>query len=441
MLRSTSKTTSVSGERLTVPLALEDGRVPGIARGILNLSSVVVVIAIVWASIAEIRELAIADGALIPTGSEVVLDHLEGGIVEEVLVGEGEIVEAGQPLLRLRAVATTSDLRQIEARITALTFEKTRIDASLSNQTPQFGADGRDNPAIATNQLDLYQNQRELEQSQAGALQARIAQKQAEIEALTGQRDAIGGQLMIQREQLDMRAKVLKAGFTSRKEYLEAQISYRQAEADLASVEGRLAGARQELAEARNRQSEAKADTRKGLLEEQARVAAELAEATESRAKFRDRSERLFVRAPVRGAVKELASLSIGKVIGPGEPAARIVPVGERVVAEVRVLPRDIAYVRSGLEAEVTVTALDPNIFGKFPGHVTRVSPSTFETEKGETYYRAIVEIDPKADASRQTMMVPGMIVQANIVTGSKSVMRYLLKPVVRSLEGALSER
>jgi HlyD family type I secretion membrane fusion protein len=435
----------VTGDRLTVPLSLEDGGVPGIARSLLNLSSALVLIVIIWASFAEIREFAIAEGALAPTGSEIAVDHLEGGIVEEIMVAEGDIVEAGQPLMRLRAAATNADLRQIEARFASLNLEKIGIDASLTGNEPDFGEAGRAHAGIAANQLDLFRSQRRLETSQEQALRARIAQKKAEIEALSAQRDAVGSQLMIQREQLAMREQVLKEGFTSRKDYLDAQSRFRQAEADLASIGGRLATARQELAEARSRETEASADNRRKLLDDQARIGTELAEARQALAKFRDRSDRLYIRAPVRGAVKELVSLAVGKVISPGQPAARLVPIDGPVVAEVQVHPRDIAYVKPGLRAEVTVTALDPNIFGKFAGHVTRVSPSTFETERGETFYRAIIAIDDDGSgggaAGTAPTLLPGMVVQANIITGAKSVMRYLLKPVARSLDGALSER
>jgi len=239
-----------------------------------------------------------------------------------------------------------------------------------------------------------------------------------------------------------MRQEMLAEGFTSRKDFLDAQSSFRQAEADLAAINGRLAGAREGVAEARNKALEDKAEARRTLLEDDARISRELAEAEQSLIKFRDRSDRLYIRSPIRGTVKELATKSVGKVLRPGDIAARIVPLADRVVAEVQVSPRDIAYVTPGLDAEITITAIDPSKYGKLRGKVARVSPSTFQTEKGETYYRAVIELDAASlGASDFPTLLPGMIVQANIVTGAKSVMRYLLKPVVRSLDRAFAER
>ena len=432
----------ISGERLTVPLSMEDGTVPGVVRGILGLCSVLVLAVLIWASFAEIRELAITQGTLVPSGSETVIEHLEGGIVEDILVTEGQLVEPGTPLLRLRAVAAASDLEQLAARATSLKFEKLRITANLTATVPDFGDLGVKHPDIAATQQEIFLSQRELERSRGEVSTARIAQKKAEITALESQSTAIGGQLTIQAEQLAMRDEMLKEGFTSRKDYLDAQSRFRQAQADLAAINGRLAAAREGLAEARNQASEDEAEARRALLEDDARISRELAEAEQGLLKFRDRSDRLYIRSPIRGTVKELATKTVGKVLRPGDVAARIVPLGDRVVAEVQVRPRDIAYVAPGLDAEITITALDPTLHGRLSGKVTRVSPSTFQTEQGETYYRAVIELETTATGtSGLPVLLPGMIVQANIVTGAKSVMRYLLKPVMRSLDAAFSER
>ncbi|VAW17210.1 hypothetical protein MNBD_ALPHA09-1245 [hydrothermal vent metagenome] len=432
----------ISGERLTVPLSMEDGTVPGVVRNLLSLVLVLILAVIIWASFAEVRELAITEGTLVPSGSETVVEHLEGGIVEQVLVTEGQLVEIGAPLMRLRAVATASDLEQLAARTTGLRLEKLRATANLADTPPDFGELGAKFPQIASTQMKIFLSQRELTYSRARASAARVARQKAEIAALKRQSAAIGEQLTIQAEQLAMREEMLREGFTSRKDYLDAQSRFRQAQADLAAIDGALAAAREGLAEAQNRASEDKAEARRALLEDDARISRELVEAEQGLLKFRDRSDRLYIRSPIRGTVKELATQSIGKVLRPGDVAARIVPIGERVVAEVQVRPRDIAYVAPGLDAEITITALDPNVHGKLGGRVTRVSPSTFQTDKGETYYRAVIELETVAKGtSALPALLPGMIVQANIVTGAKSVMRYLLKPVVRSLDAAFSER
>jgi len=439
---TTKSARKISGERLTVPISMEDGTVPGVVRGLLSLCVGLVLALLIWASFAEIRELAITTGELVPSTSETIVEHLEGGIVDAVLVTEGQLVEIGAPLIRLGAVATASDLEQLATRTTSFRIEKIRLTANLNNTPLDFGDLSSQHPDTTAIQKEIFDSQRELERSRSEVSAARIAQKQAEITALESQSAAIEGQMVNQREQLAMRKTMLAEGFTSRKDFLDAQSSFRQAQADLAAIVGRLAAAREGLAEARNMATENRAEARRVLLEDDARISRELAEAEQSLLKFRDRSDRLFIRSPIRGIVKELATKSIGKVLRPGDIAARIVPVADRVVAEVQVLPRDIAYVVPGLDAEINITAIDPGKYGKLSGKVTKVSPSTFQTERGETYYRAVIELDLSSlDSPNLPALLPGMIVQANIVTGAKSVMRYLLKPVVRSLDRAFAER
>ena len=172
-------------------------------------------------------------------------------------------------------------------------------------------------------------------------------------------------------------------------------------------------------------------------------VTGELAQVRETIAKLQDRVRRLDITAPTRGIVKGLTTRTIGAVIGPGELIVEIVPLDDVLVAEVRISPRDIGHLRIGQSANVKVTTYDPARFGVVEGRLKRVSASTFKDEEGEPFYKGIIELSQAfvgSDPDRNPVL-PGMVVDADIVTGSKSLMQYLLKPVYRGLDSAFRER
>lgn len=434
----------VSGGRLTLPASLESGRVPGLAGAILYFVSFTVFALIIWASFARITEVAVASGELAPTGSLVSVEHLEGGLVDRIMVREGQRVERGEVLMTLRPAAASSDLGQLQIRAANLELQRIRLDALLAGNKPDFGKTGLAYPGLAGDQSQVLAAWRELNKQSDNALRSKLAQKKLEIQALEKQRDGLTTQVSIQRQQLEIREKILREGFTSRRDYLDVKLRFEQSKNELVRITGRLETAREEARETITRLAEQGADARSKLVEERSKAASELAETRKSIAKLADRFERLEVRAPVAGLVQELVVTSAGQVLGAGKAAALIVPSGAELVAQVQVKPVDIANISIGQPVNVTITAYDPNLVGILTGKISQVSPATFKTEKGETYYKALVTLDrgwqDRSD-EKKLPLIPGMVVRANIVTGAKSIMRYLLKPVFRSLDRAFSER
>lgn len=432
-----------SGHALAMPLALDNDRPPRIYNGILYILSAFVAFAIVWAIITPIREIAPAVGRIVPAGAEQPVHHLEGGIVAEILAHEGDTVRVGAPLLRLQPQAAGSDLGQLEVRKAALMSQIARLDAMAAGAEPDFSMLRKSYPELARDQMEVYQADIVLARSDRSVLETRIAQREGETASLAAEADSLATQVKIKEEQLDIQAQLLKQGYTSKRLYLDIKSSLEAARAQLINTRGRLASARKALQEARDQMALLEANQKKSPREERSKAAAELAEVEQMLVKQRDRVARLVITAPVHGVVQQIVPKSTGEVVRPGELVAQIVPSNQELVAEVNLSPKDVGHVAVGDAVAVKVTAFDPGIFGSVDGVVRAISASTFQTERGETYYKVIIGLrqDHVEAQGYAHKLGAGMEVNADIITGAKSLMRYLLKPVTRSFDSAFSER
>lgn len=428
--------------RLTLPFKLEEGCVPGMSSWHLYLSTAFVVASVTWASLTEVRELAVASGQLELAGSVQLVQHLEGGIVSEILVKEGQVVDGGELIVRLQPTAATSDLAQLRTRAAGLGLQIERQTAALEGRTPENSEPAKMFPGLAKNQLQAFEAEREKQTRTKDGLIARVEQKLAEVQAFHCKSESMDRQLAIDLAQLEIRKKLTSQGFASNATVLEARRAYERTNSDLIALRGRLESAQEGLNEARIKLLEADADFANQMTEKHWRAFSELAELKELLSKQKDRVTRLLVRAPVKGIVQELVPSAIGQVVQPGELIARIVPMGEELVAEVQIAPKNIGQMSIGDPANVKITTFDPARFGSISGTVEEISASTFQTPEGDPYYKAVIKLTNNfvEAAGRRHLVLPGMVVNAEIITGSKSLTRYLLKPVYRSLNIAFTE-
>ncbi len=427
---------------LSQPLLLEEAGPPRLLRQLLITLSVLVGGFVLLASFTEVQETAVGDGQVMPAGSVHVVQHLEGGIVSDLRVSEGQLVEADDVLVLLERAAAEGELEQLRARQAALAVRAERLRAFVLDSEPDFAA-GETFPALIRDQEAILEMQRRTRDSQREVLLSRIDQRQAEIDALGEQRTSLETQVEIVEEEVEMRDQLLKKGLVSRVIYLETKRNLSKARGDLAAVVGEQARAREAKAEARSSLAELESRLRNEALDEMGTVSAELAQVTELLAKLEDRVVRLDIRAPVRGRVKGLNTRTLGSVIAPGEILMEIVPIDDVMVAEVRLSPRDVGHIQVDQKAEVSISTYDTVRYGTIPGTVTQVSASTFQDEQGEPYYKATISLDKNHVGNQpgRNLILPGMVVDARINTGGKTLLEYLLKPVYRSLDNAFDER
>jgi len=434
---------SAKRQNLNLPLSLEEGRVPKLFVHTLYLLSAFIAAGIIWATVAQIKELTVANGQLVPVGSVQLVQHLEGGIVSEIMVSSGQVVEKGTPLVKLQPTVANSDFGQTNIRLVNLTLQKQRLKAMIENRPVDFGQNGIDYPQLAQNQNSLMKGQSAQNVEERKTIESRIDQRQTEVATLTKQERSLSKQMRIQEEQLAIRESLLKEGFVSRAVYLEIKRTLEKTSAEEISISGRLAGAREALIESRSLLAEYNAGLHQKLNDEIAKVSAEIAGLKLVIVKQKDRVARLLITAPVKGIIQELVPNAIGEVMRPGDVIARIVPMEQELIAEVRISPKDIGFITVGNTAEVKITTYDPARFGSITGKVRKISATTFQTEQGEPYYKAQIELSKNSVGlnDEKHLILPGMVVNAEIITGSKSLTKYLLKPVYRSLNIAFSER
>lgn len=422
-----------------LPLELEDTQTLKVQKLILRSGGLMLLVATIWAALTPIRELAVAPGVVVPKGEVRAVQHLEGGIVDQIFHRAGDAVMTGDPIVRLSDGQAGGDLDQLRVRLSDLEQQQTQLSRLIATMDKEGkGADqSEDLRKIHEEVLKTRLRERDEERS---TLKSRISQKSIEIANLEHEA-AILTQLVKMREQMLREEEALfEKGLTTRRAQFEDRAALEQSRIQFMSVTGQLAKAKEELVEARSRLEASDASALRSWSEELSKVTAEADELRESIAKQQDRFDRLIVRAPVDGVVQFLAVKSIGEVIKPGESFLKIVPTGVPMQAEVQIKPDDIGSVRIGDVAEMRVTAFDASLFGKVTGKIDSISPTSFQRENGDYYYLAAVSFASDELPGRRKI-APGMIVSAEIVTGAKSFLRYMLKPIFKILDPAFSER
>ncbi len=439
--------------RLTQPLVLEDGRPPRVLVATIVTISAFVIATVVWASITRVQEVTIAQGQIVPRGQVQTVQHLEGGIVAEIFANEGSRVTAQQPLVRLRPESSVGERNQFEARRAALKLQLMRLEAQSRNEAPDFGDLAKKFPDLATEQEKLYVSAVIQRRQENATLAARVAQKRGEITTLNSGLESANAQVAVQLELVAMQDNLKTLGTGSRKSWLEAKSVLQRSEGDILNLQGKLDTAKEALTEAESSLAEADAKAQQKLSEERVKAASDLAETEQQLVKLADRSDRLMVRAPSDGIVQELAPKSIGEVVRPGDLVARIVPTERELVAEVHIDPKDSGHIRADADAEIRLLTYDSTIFGPVQGKVEYLSATTFSPPPGqqnppgqnnsEPYYKATIRLlqDHVRSGATNYPITPGMVLQAHIQTGSKSIVRYMFKPVFNSLDVAFTER
>lgn len=398
---------------------------------------------LVWASVSEIEETSSAFGQVVPAGAVQVVQHLEGGIIDAILVEEGQMVERGQVLVRFQKTQAGAELEQIRAREEALRLKAERLRAVGEGRTLDFAVGEGMDPDLVADQRTIYQTQMRALESDLRVLERQreqrvqeIAQTEAVLKATTEQRDIVA-------EEVAMREELMEKGLVSRVVYLNTKREFSRIEGEKAQQSRRLQVARERLAEVKQRINSLEQTTRQEALREMGEVTAELAQVREAMTKLRDRVERLDVRAPLSGLVQNLRVRTVGAVVPAGGIIMEVVPADDQLLVEARITTRDIGHITVDQPATVKITTYDFTRYGTIPGRVKAISPATYIDDEGKPYYKAQIELARQhvGEQAGVYRVLPGMTVQADITTGSKTLLQYLLKPIHRSFDQSFHER
>ncbi len=401
------------------------------------------VAAILWARVTVLAEVTSAPGEVVPAGLIHDVQHLEGGIVSEVLVRNGDRVKKGELLLRFAPPASQSEYEQILVRKGSLKMEAERLQAVIEKRQPDFGAAGQQFPELARKQLMIYKAQIASFESELGVIDAQIRQRTVELVRQKNQADSIDKEIALLQEQVNIRTRLNADQVVARTELISTQSRLAEVEGKRRGVADSIVVATSARSEAQQRRLELFARTHKELELEAGEVAERLAEVEQSLIRLRDRVTRLDMRAPVDGIVQGLTITRINAVVDPGQVIMQIVPVDDELIVEARISPAKIGHVRLGQQAVIKVDSFDYARFGSVSGEVFGLSPSTYLNDQREPYYRAELRLDSShvGEASSLLSIIPGMTVQVDIQTGNKTILDYLLKPISRGFNTAFRER
>lgn len=397
-----------------------------------------------WAAYAHIDEVAVGMGKIIPSSQVQVIQNLEGGILADMLIREGELVEQGQVLLRVDATGFQSELRQNRAKQMALEGQIARLTAETQGRDIVFPPHILETrPDVAERESALFKSrQSELEASLDGIGQ-QIEQRRQEVNNLKSREQSLTRSLSFAQQELSMSLELAEKGYRSKLEVLKLRQKFTELEGQLDSTRIAVPQAQAALSEAERKLEERRHAHRSQALAELTQYRSELVALTEGLRAQEDRVTRREVRSPVHGIVKHLKVHTIGGVIQPGADLVEIVPVDDQLLVEARVSPSDIAFIRPGQKATVKLTAYDSSIYGGLDAELDHISADSLMTERGEPYY--LIRVRTKQNHlgrdGKKLAVMPGMVASVDIVTGDKTVLQYIMKPLLKTTERAMRER
>lgn len=388
-----------------------------------------------WAGLARVDEVTRGMGKVIPSSKVQLVQAVEPSVVGSILVRPGQLVQKGQLLGRLESAQSQSQLGQLQAENERLSARANR----LANEGGSGSAGGCAEGMACADEAQLAAARQATAASRQSALAAAVEQRRRDLSEGMATVASLEGSVRLAQQQVDTLAPMVAKKIVPQTELLSAQ-------RELVDVQGRLAAARQgvaraqaSIAEAQAQLSEARNDFRQQALNERSEVATKLAINEEA---IKGSSAEL--RAPVTGFVNDVRANTVGGFVNAGEKVMQIVPQGDKLLIETRVTPKDIAFLKVGDPAVVKVTAYDFSIYGGLDGKVTNISAdSIYDEVERQAYYIVMVETDRAfiEKNGRKLPIMPGMVCDVEIITGSKSILSYLFKPVLKALGQAMTER
>lgn len=411
------------------------------ARELLYLVSIVLFLLIVWAYFAEIDEVAKGDGKVIPSQQLQVLQSYDGGIVQNILVEEGQTVEAGQVLLRVDPTRFLSSLEENTTQFAALAAKVQRLSALTQGSPLRFNRElFKKAPKIVENERKLYNsNLAELDEVAAGS-DSRITQRRQDVEEERASLSQYENMLVLSKKELAVTKPLLASGAVSEIEILRL-------ERQVVELEGNITKSNVAIERGLNAIEEviiAKEESRLKLInrwnQELTDATAEMARLQQSQTSLQDVVSQADIKSPINGTVQRLLINTVGGVITPGSEVVELIPQDDKLIVEAKISPKDIAFIRKGQPAILKFSAYDFSIYGGMSAEVQHISADAITNDKNETYY--LIRLATQKNVTDESWTIlPGMIVQVDILTGKKTVLNYILSPLFNVTSSALRER
>ena len=402
---------------------------------------VIFIIALLWSALTKIDEITRADAKVITSRQLQHVQSADGGIVSEIMVQEGQTVEKGQILLQLDQTRVNSNMKESKAQTFSLRVKVARLKALAegSNFIPPE-AIHPDETRVVLEEKQLFENRRSELSAVLGISRQQVAQRQQELVEMQARRIQAQRSLELSNRELDVTRPLLKSGAVSEVDILrlEREVARFRGEQDQAGAQ--IARVQAAILESQRKTKEAELNFKNDSRKELSETLSKLNSMSEVEVALTDRVDKSVVRSPVKGVVQRLLINTVGGVAVPAKDLIEIVPLDEALILEARVPHKDIAFLRPGQRAIVKFTAYDYSIYGGLDAVVNNISPDAITTEEGVAYYLVRVQTN-NTQLGANMPIIPGMRATVDIVSGRKSILSYLMKPVLRAKAYAFTER
>lgn len=410
---------------------------------------IVAIVFVVWSHFAVLDVITRGEAKVVPSSQTQVIQSLDGGILEDMKVRDGELVEKGQPILIIRNDTAVASLAELTQRYFIASAAIARLKAEISGvQTPDEIPFPEDVVAKAPEKIDAEKAQFTVRfaqlKSQQATLNDDVNARQQAIRAIDTKIKSARSLIGTAQKRLDNLIKLRAAGGAGENEVLEAQQQVQQFQADIENAQAERPGAVAALEGAQSKREEAVATYRAQAAQELAKHQSDLASVRESMKDAGAKVRRTEVKSPVKGTVKDIKIRTIGGVIQPAQDIMEIVPIEDNLLIEAQIRPQDRGFIAPGQPAKVKITAYDFSIYGGLDGQVEDISADAIENEKKELYFRVRLRTDKSYLVGKEgenLPIIPGMTASVDILTGKKTVLEYLLKPILKAREQAMTER
>jgi len=401
-----------------------------------------------WAVNAELDEVTRGDGKVIPSQKVQVIQNLEGGIIADILVKEGQIVDKGQIVLKINDTGFKSSFMESRLRYLELLAQSARLEAEADGKktftVPKEVL--KEKPELARNEQSLFASHRRGQRNSISIIKHQTSKFQHELSEAKSKAKQVKRNLKLAKKELNIIKPLYKSGAVSQVKLIQVERLVNDLDSELDAINNSLPRLRVSIQESRQKEKEVSSTFRNTAREELNIALAEIPRIKESIGSLKDKVSRREVRSPVKGTVKQLLVNTIDGVVQPGMDLIEIVPLDDALVVEAKIRPKDISYLFPGQKAKVKVTAYDPSQYGSLDAEVIHISADTIvDTEKGkeESYYLVRVKTTQNFllnKANEKLHIIPGMITETDILSGKRTVFNYLFKPILRAQSTALRE-
>lgn len=396
---------------------------------------------IMWMAVAEVDEITKGEGKVIPSSQVQILQSLDGGIVAEINVREGQIVDAGQVLLRVDPTRFESSVRENRSQYLALTTKAARLRALAEGlpfvPPPEVLVE---DPKTVQDEQRLYESARSNVAAQVSIAREQLVQRQQELSEMRVKREQASQAYELTARELAVTKPLINSGAVSEVELLrlERDASRFRGERDMAATQ--ILRSQAAISEASRKMEEVELNARNEVRKELGETMAKLNAFTEGGVALADKVKHASVRSPVKGKVKRLLVNTLGGVVQPGRDLVEIVPLDDALILEAKVAPKDIAFLHPGQSVMVKFTAYDFSTYGGLEAKLENIGADSITDERGNTFFLVKVRTN-KSSLGEGLPIIPGMMAEVDIITGQKSILTYLLKPVLKARQTALTER